>query len=264
MQPALLDAPPVPLTKKATARRAFITEQLGQHVGRVLEIGALDNPTFRRELGDSVSFVDYFSTDELRAKHANNPKRNVGRMADVDYVLKGAALTDAVGDRFDVIVANHVIEHVPDLIGWLGQLRALLTDGGSLFLSVPDRRFTFDYFRPVSVAPAIQRAHEEQLLAPSKWQRIEASYFHQRIDVAALWAGDHPTFRARRALAEVTREVEAEIAAGIYRDAHCWVFTADSFTDCLLDLGDLCPFTISTIAPPRVNTSEFWVLLQPR
>jgi len=48
------------------------------------------------------------------------------------------------GDRrFDVITANHVIEHVPDPVTTLSGLGTLLADGGKMTIAVPNARSTF-------------------------------------------------------------------------------------------------------------------------
>src|SRR5437868_3008097 len=64
--------------------------------------------------------------------------------------IRGRALLEAVGRPVDYVVASHVIEHVPDLIGWLAEVREALEPGGELRLAVPDRRYTLDYRRSVS------------------------------------------------------------------------------------------------------------------
>jgi SAM-dependent methyltransferase len=49
-------------------------------------------------------------------------------------------LAELEGQRFDVIVMSHVLEHIPDPVAYLGQLRGHLKDGGMLFIAVPDIR----------------------------------------------------------------------------------------------------------------------------
>ena len=50
------------------------------------------------------------------------------------------------------MVASHVAKHVPDMIGWFGEIPAVLKAGDVLSLVVPDKRFTFDCQRDVSGA----------------------------------------------------------------------------------------------------------------
>ncbi|THI93750.1 hypothetical protein E7Z54_20625 [Nocardioides sp.] len=44
------------------------------------------------------------------------------------------------GAPFDWVFASRVIEHVPDLVGWLEQTESLVVEDGALVLVVPDRR----------------------------------------------------------------------------------------------------------------------------
>ncbi|WP_044156709.1 class I SAM-dependent methyltransferase, partial [Escherichia coli] len=69
-------------------------------------------------------------------------------------------ITKEVGE-FDLIVASHVIEHVPDLIGWLKDAISVLKVGGTLALVVPDKRFTFDILRPLATYREVAAAHKE-------------------------------------------------------------------------------------------------------
>src|SRR5258708_21469359 len=64
---------------------------------------------------------------------------------------QGGALGEAVNHgRYDAIVACHVIEHAPDFIGFLRDCSEILTDDGTIYLIVPDKRYCFDFFQPLS------------------------------------------------------------------------------------------------------------------
>jgi SAM-dependent methyltransferase len=251
------------LTSTAKRRRKFIESNLGSVRGRVLEIGAFDNPTYRREIGDSVSFLDYFSSDELREKHADNPRRDMRRLVDVDHVIKGADFASSISERFDLVVAHHVIEHVPDAVFWLQQLAALLRPGGHVALSVPDRGYTFDYFRPTTRAAELLRAHEERIDRPTKWHHLDSIYYHAQLDSAALWRGEAPTFQPRFPLPEAIRR--AQQASRRYTDTHCWVFTPESFRDVIRELreAEASPFCLRHLATTQQNENEFRALLTP-
>jgi SAM-dependent methyltransferase len=255
---------PVPAGIKKTAlrRRTFIEEKAGP-AGQVLEIGAFDNPTFRREAGDRVRYLDYFSAEELRAAHAGNARRDLAATVAVDYVVKSNDFAAVVGGPYDLVVANHVVEHIPDLVHWFAQLAGLLAEGGRIFLAVPDRRYTFDYFRRESTALQVLRAHRARLDRPDPWQRAEHLYYHQRVDLAALWAGQRPpAFAPRFSLAEALGRAEAQ--AGEYVDCHCWVFTPPSFRALIRDLrsAGALDLAVEHMEGPREGTNEFWVLLR--
>jgi hypothetical protein len=266
--PCTTEAPPSPrhppagLKKTALRRRAFIEERAGP-AGRVLEIGAFDNPTFRREAGDHVRYLDYFSTEELRVAHAGNPRRDPAGAVDVDFVVKSSDFAGVVAGPYDLAVANHVVEHIPDLVHWFAQLTGLLAEGGRVFLAVPDRRYTFDYFRKESNAVQVLRAHREQLDKPDAWQLAENFYYHQKVDLAALWEGVLPErFTPRFSLAEALRRAEAQAAK--YVACHCWVFTPPSFRALLNDLhsAGVLDLAVEHMDGPRPGTNEFWVLLR--
>ncbi|MEP6822795.1 MAG: methyltransferase domain-containing protein, partial [Chthoniobacterales bacterium] len=227
-----------------------------------LEIGAFDNPTFRRELGDDVEYLDFFSRAELIEMHRSNPRRNLAAAVEVDHVVKEANFAARLNRKFVVIAAHHVIEHVPDLIFWFKQIEGLLGEGGALFLSIPDRNYTFDYFRPASLATQMMRAHAERLARPDVWQLTEAFYYHMKVDLPSLWRGDAPRELVPRfSLAHACRLAEAKSAT--YTDAHCWVFTPESFRQCIVDLqsAGLVRLSIAHAEAPQFGTNEFRVLL---
>src|SRR5699024_3899599 len=97
-----------------------------------------------------------------------------------DFVVKSLNFSNSIPRTFDLLVANHVVEHVADLLLWFAECGALLRDGGRLLLSVPDRNYTFDFFRPVSLASQILRAHEERARKPQLWQVVDHFYYHQK------------------------------------------------------------------------------------
>jgi SAM-dependent methyltransferase len=56
-------------------------------------------------------------------------------------------------DRFDYIIATHVIEHIPQLILFFQDISKILNPQGKICLSIPDKRYCFDHFRcPTSFA----------------------------------------------------------------------------------------------------------------
>jgi SAM-dependent methyltransferase len=250
------------LTKIAQGRRDFLLRYRGNLKGRILEIGAFDNPTFRRELGDEVEYLDFFSREELIEMHRNNPRRNLPAAVAVDHVVKSSDFSTKLTPGFDLIVAHHVIEHLPDLIFWFEQIECLLASGGILFLSVPDRRYTFDFFRPVSLATQMIRAHAERLQRPDVWQLTEAFYYYMAVDLPAIWAGSAPgEFVPRFSLAKAHEMAKEKSTT--YTDAHCWVFTWQSFAQCIGDLhsAQSLAFSVAQLETPQPGTNEFRVLL---
>lgn len=121
-------------------RRAHVIESI-KLSGTGLELGPLYSPILSKSETE-VYYVDHASTRVLRKKYKNHPF-DVGKIVDVDYVLNGKTLKKTItGSRFDYVVASHVIEHIPDIIGWLNDISSVLKTGGVLSLVIPDKRYT--------------------------------------------------------------------------------------------------------------------------
>jgi len=256
--------PVTELSRIAQTRRSFIEQTLPQ-CDSILEIGAFDNPIFRRELGDPVRYVDWFSRDELVVMHKDNPRRRPEMIVDIDYLVKSNRLAQHIPHKFDLICASHVIEHIPDVIRWFNELHMMLNDDGMVFLAVPDRRYTFDYFRNISTASEMVRAFQERLEIPSKWQLVDNYYYHQKVDLPALWKGVTPAkFQPRFDLGAAVDLAEKK--SRTYTDCHCWVFSGDTFAQLLADLHSAgkCSFEIDRATDAIPQTNEFHVMLRKK
>ncbi len=249
-------------TKVATKRREFVAPFLSSK-SKLLELGPFNNPTFRRESGEHVWYMDMFSKAELIEMHKGNVTRSADTIVETDFVVKERDFSSSIPMRFDLVAAHHVVEHVADLIFWFSECSALLEEGGRLFLSVPDRRYTFDYFRPVSLASQILRASEEKATKPQLWQVVEHFYYHQKVDLEQIWAGNPPRqFTPRFSLREAFQRATAR--EGRYTDTHCWVFTPESFVQVISDLrtSGYIGFDVETVQDTQRNTNEFRVILR--
>jgi SAM-dependent methyltransferase len=240
---------------------------------RVLEIGALHNPRLRKDEGN-VSYLDLAPTDALRTKYQDNRDAapHLSALVDVDYVWKpGETLSDAVGGGvFDLVIASHVIEHVADPIGWLGQVSEILVDGGRLSLVVPDKRYCFDVNRQLTTMADLVDAYLRQLDAPGARHIFDCEVNYIHVSAQELWAGVDVSHCRRTDVADP--EVHAyqlcqQIAAtGEYRDEHCSTFTPTSFlrlfrTIVALALSGLA---IERIHPTEPDWYEFFVMLAKR
>ena len=151
-EPPSADAPPsmdAPVAGEFHDLRDFRRRVLDRHVDlpcRVLEVGAYCRPTVAPS-ETTVKVIDYYSTEEL-AVQAREAGDDPEALVPVDYVCRTDDYADAVDETFDVLIANHVLEHVDRPIRWLQTARTLLRDGGVLFLVLPDKKQSFDRFRP--------------------------------------------------------------------------------------------------------------------
>ena len=118
--------------------------------------------------------MDHGTREEIEAKYANDVTvTRDGKVPFIHYVWKGQPYKELVQqDRFGMILASHVVEHVPDLVGYLNQVADILIPGGVLRLAVPDKRYCFDARRRLSTRGDIIEAHLEQRKRPS----VRAAY----------------------------------------------------------------------------------------
>jgi SAM-dependent methyltransferase len=228
----------------------------------LLELGALDRPL---AIGPQVRYADHLSTAGLIAKYGADPAVTKDSIVQVDYVLDGRRLSDIVGDqRFDGVVASHVIEHVPDVIGWLSELAEVLRPGGKVYLYIPDGRYCFDHRRPPTTPGQLLDATLARRKTPSPGAVLDALGLFHHADARQLWRD--PAAPAGAAHAANTRvwDFVRSAEAGDYLDVHCHVFTPAAFLDSLRLLieGDLIAFGVADFADTAVDELEFLVTLE--
>ncbi len=126
-------------------RRNYLLRHIDVSTQKGLEIGAYRRPTIATSEGD-IKFLDYYSTADLK-NSASSTGEGVEDVVNVDYVVKDDHYDNYVKDKFDYIIANHVIEHVSNPIKWLQTLSNMLNDGGVAFIVAPDKKYNFDRYR---------------------------------------------------------------------------------------------------------------------
>lgn len=232
-----------------------------------LEVGALVNPIVTPDMGQ-IRYIDHATTDELKAKYAHDPNVDVHKIVNVDYVWGKEGLPQLVGQDapFDYLVASHVVEHVPDFIGWLKEIHAVLKVGGILSLVVPDKRCCFDYHRPLTQAADVVEAFLHHFRKPSPRQVFD--YISSAVMYNDSIAWDCNTVIEPQNLKPIHSELEAwqfaqrSLLEDQYVDAHCWVFTPQSFFDLLESLINLELFDFKIEKFYETAGCEFYVSLK--
>src|SRR5437879_5294850 len=108
--------------------------------GHGIEIAPYFNP-FLAKSEFNIVYTDYVSTEDLRNKAAGNPTAVNRAVPEIDFVWKpGKPLKQCIGtaEPFDYALASHVVEHVPNTIGWLNDIFSILKDGAVLALIIPN------------------------------------------------------------------------------------------------------------------------------
>jgi SAM-dependent methyltransferase len=264
---------PEPLTRPFPAgsnpsRRDKILANLELSKLQGLEIGALASPLISPTEG-AITFVDHTDTESLRDKYRNDPSVNVDEIVNVSAVWGTKTLPECIGaeNKFDYVVASHVIEHAPDLVTWLSEIRSVLKPNGCLRLAVPDRRYTFDYLRNESRIYDVLDAYVRRARAPLPRVIIENHKLSVEVDAIAAWAGtlDTGSLRHYNTIENGFAVARDVLANGIYHDTHCWVFTPLTFAELCVDMAELnlldfaCDYYIDT----EFNNIEFIVGMVP-
>lgn len=212
------------------ARKRLVLQQIDKE-GHGIEIGAGIDPIAPKRDGYKVHVIDHASREELLGKYREH---GIGleRLEEVDFVWRGQGYLELTGRPkfYDWIIASNVVEHTTDLIGFLADCDAILKDGGVLCLVVPDKRYCFDRFRPVTGLARIIDAHDARPRVHTPG--VAAEYFLNVVtrEGEHSWSagsvGDYTFLHSAQQAREMMQEVREK---GSYLDVHNWCFVPSSF-----------------------------------
>jgi SAM-dependent methyltransferase len=230
--------PPVP--GYLDARATFASHYL---FGEGIEIGPLHLP-LAIPADARARYVDRMTVENLRSEYPELADWNLTR---VDIVDNGERLATIDAESQDFIIANHFLEHTENPIGTIQTHLGKLKPGGILFYAVPDKRFTFDYQRPVTplehmVADYEQGPERSRGEHYEEWTRLVPGQIHPD-------ASDEET--AGRA-----RELDAEDYS-----IHMHVWTQAEFLAMILDVRARTDGVFDIEAAARQGI-EFMVVLR--
>jgi len=236
----------------------------------ILEIGPSFNPIAPCSEGWLSYSVDHASQEELQEKYRDvEPDEKI---EPVDFIWQSGALEDAVPlelhGSFDVVIASHVIEHFPDPVGFYLSAAKLLKDGGLISLVVPDKRLTFDFFKPVSVTSDLLYAHAQGRTRHSKKTAFDNLAYNVAEQGNEAWSwrpmDEFSFFEAGTALerAKMVFDSTVEDESVPYVDFHHTIYTPSSFALNILELSQLgvIPYAIAQSYP--TSDCEFYVTLR--
>jgi len=248
--------------------------------GRGIEICPVHKPVAPKKEGFRCLSLDSRSEEEIRThlqSVPSNPPEWLERVEKID--LKGSP-SDILGlvrrggypeASFDYIISPHNLEHLPDPVNFLLQCQKILKPGGNLFVTMPDRRACFDYFRPFSTLADLLSAHFEKRTRPTQVQIFEHRSLNARFIRKGREFTSFPLATPPQAVTPMTFLKEAFLDWSTfeaspddrYRDAHCWTFTPASFELILRDLQflDIISFDISTISQAGDDNNEIYAHL---
>jgi SAM-dependent methyltransferase len=249
--------------------RLELLRSMFDNSGLGVEIGPQARGIAPRRDGFNVRIVDYIPAGTLREMHAGTPEIDIAAIEEVDYVSGGAPLGEVIAERgyFDYVIASHVIEHVPDLVGFLKDCQSLLKTNGKLVLAVPDKRLCFDVFRPLTSIGESLDLHLRGITRHPPGKILDYwAYAAHRDGQWIVWnPGYDGPLKLAHPIATAKEQFEGAVRAEHYVDTHAWVFTPSSFRLLVSDLYEMgevalreCVFQLPT-APDYYP--EFYISL---
>jgi hypothetical protein len=215
--------------------RAIIREAAAGR--RVLEIGPSYNPIVPKSAGFDTTVMDHADTRSIVEKYRAWGV-DTARIEEVDVVGTDVSYFSANAIRFDLIVASHLIEHTADIISFLKDCEAALNEGGVLALIIPDKRYCFDKFRPLSSTGAAIDAH---LYGRKRHVGaifdVYANFVRNEGGALAWWRGQPEVLEYLHRPSQAVDALQGVLSSSEYVDAHEWVFVPSSFRLLIQDLN---------------------------
>lgn len=233
-----------------------------------LEIGPSLRPCAPKSQGYHVETVDFLSQQELIDRYSAMGL-NTDKIESVDYIWNGSSYTETTGKTgsYDYIIASHVIEHVPNFVGFLQDCSRMLKMNGVLSLAVPDKRFSLDHFRMVTTTGKVINDY----LSEDKYGSMGAltDYWNHvvRRNGAVSWSRKYDKILKKKYEfvhdEEFNRKAyEESVGVKAIRDFHQNVFTPASFELLIYELWEygLIDLKISTLY--HTTAEEFVVSMR--
>lgn len=206
--------------------RAFVKTSL-KPSDTGIEIGGGFNPLVMKKEGYNIFTVDHLTKDELIEKYKNDPsvKHLLRNIQDVDGVEDGREFRELLGleSGVDYMVSIHNFEHIPNPVRFLQRCENALKEDGRLYLIIPDRRGTFDYFRPVSSFGQWMEAYKDNHTVHTY------AAFYDMLAYPVDGNGDYGTVNLLRAPEAVHKSAQTDYTPDAYIDVHGFVYTPSSF-----------------------------------
>ncbi|MCL2925021.1 MAG: tetratricopeptide repeat protein, partial [Trichodesmium sp. MAG_R04] len=190
------------------------------------------------------------------------------KVVEVNYVLKEKRFAKSINQAFDLIIANHVIEHIPDTISFLQEISEILSKNGFLFLAVPHKEYTFDKLRTTTSLTEIIRNYDENLNERNLYQLLDCIYFRRPINSGGdVWNGNFKHLLEKKPFKTVKDALEfakTMINENKYTGIHCNVFTYQSFLDICNELliSNLIDLKLVSSQDVLKPYNEFFVILK--
>ncbi|MEA2927645.1 MAG: hypothetical protein QOG38_73 [Hyphomicrobiales bacterium] len=258
----LLPGDDEPQDRRIGEFRPYIRRAVAKH-DRALEIGPSLNPVLPKSAGYNVAVLDHADQAGLVAKYSVYGL-DTRVIEPVDFVWRGGSLAEAVKrSQYDAIAACHVIEHAPDFVAFLTDCSEILTRAGALYLLIPDKRYCFDFFQPLSDVAKVLGDHRAQR-AHHSFESFYRAGAHVNNPHTIAWDQrglGNPRFPHGDPKA-IRDFAERSSASGQYEDMHENYFTPMSFMMLVDELRYLGEIDLQVALLSRSRGCEFLAVLR--
>lgn len=239
-------------------RKEYILKY-AQKNGLGLEIAPYHNPIAPKKDGWNCLSLDIFNFEELTSLAQNDPDpfvyENIKNIETVDIVASALNLKEAIEalgmiGTFDYICSSHNFEHLPNPLRFLQSAGDVLKIGGYLSMAIPNKRFTFDYARPLTGTKDILRMYFEKYTQPDPFTIFESQSCHVNLDGQYSYHNN-----IQDCFNGLLKNMNEKIS---YTDTHMTVYTPESFLSIINELMilDLIPFEMVDF---KISGIEFLV-----
>lgn len=229
-----------------------------------LEIGPSHSPVAPKSEGYNVHVVDHADKASLVEKYRPHGVA-VECIEDVDFIWRGESYAELTGKTgyYDWIIASHVVEHAPDFISFINNCAEVLKEDGVLSLAIPDARFCFDCFRPLTGISKVVDAHAQKATIHSIGTVVECLSRSSKKKNKITWGYGKASgnFDLIHSFDEIQNAIKTNNVTGEYSDFHAWCFTPNSFRLLIHDLNALGLITMKEVSFCPTRGCEFYVAL---
>ena len=236
---------------------------------RILELGPLHEPAASKRHGWDTCVVDHGTREELAEKYREDSNVDIRAIEDVDVVWRNGTLDEALSPdqlgTFDACIASHVLEHLPDPIGLFRSLELALTPDGIVSLAVPDKRFCFDFFKPLSTAGGLLDAHSRHATRHSAKSHFDYLAYNVTNRGRICWTREPAHDLVLSGYIDQAKQAFDKHGKGDtdeYVDMHAWHFTPSSFELAIFELAALEEIDLHVHRTFPTARCEFFVQLR--
>ncbi len=252
--------------------RSKIPSYIKDNRSRILEIGPLNRPLLKREDYENYFFADIRDTEEIKALYSGNKyledtgiEVDTESIVDIDFVIKGSyEETFKNVEKFDYVIASHVLEHIPDLLNFFLEVKKILKKNGKLIIIYPDKRFCFDYFRSETKFADVYNVY----INGTRYSASQVLDFYTNVlrenNPSKYWKVDEFIDFNKKINPNKNLLIFKKVLAGKNeKDVHFWPFSDAGFIKFLYDcsLYGVFPISILSFIPTQINTQGFLVIL---